>query len=267
MDFNDQRTLGRTGILAGRLGVAGGYGAPAEAYEMAFERGCNYFYWSSPRKKGMGEAIRNVCKNGKRDDLVVVLQSYSRSPWLMDYFFNKGLKDVGLEVVDVLLLGWHNKPPSVKIMERAKKMQKEGRVRCIAVSSHNRKLFPQLETEKEIDLFHLRYNPSHRGAENEVFSHLDPDSRAGIVSYTATRWGHLLDAKKMPKGEAPLTASDCYRFALSNPAVDVAITGPKNMQQMKEALYTLDKGPLTGDEMRRVMNIGDYVRQHSSKFR
>jgi hypothetical protein len=43
MDFHEPRDLGRTGLKVGRLGVAGGYGAPAAAFEEAFERGCNYF--------------------------------------------------------------------------------------------------------------------------------------------------------------------------------------------------------------------------------
>jgi hypothetical protein len=36
--------LGKTGLKVGRLGVSAGYGAPAEAFEDAFEKGCNYFY-------------------------------------------------------------------------------------------------------------------------------------------------------------------------------------------------------------------------------
>ena len=33
--------LGKTGLSVGRLGLAGSYGAPASAYENAFENGCN----------------------------------------------------------------------------------------------------------------------------------------------------------------------------------------------------------------------------------
>ena len=38
MDFHAPRILGRTGLKVGRLGVASSYGAPAAAYEEAFER-------------------------------------------------------------------------------------------------------------------------------------------------------------------------------------------------------------------------------------
>ena len=47
MQFDEKRLLGSTGIEAGPLGLASSYGAPARAFEKAFEMGCNYFYWGS----------------------------------------------------------------------------------------------------------------------------------------------------------------------------------------------------------------------------
>jgi len=78
-------------------------------------------------------------------------------------------------------------------------------------------------------------------------------------NYTATRWGRLLNPKKMPPGEVPPSASDCYRFSLSNQAVDVCLCGPKDEAQMKEALKTLELGPLNIEEMERMRKIGDYL--------
>ena len=52
MSFSEPVTLGHTGLSVGRMGLGAGYGAPAAAFEMAFDRGCNYFYWTS-RKSGM----------------------------------------------------------------------------------------------------------------------------------------------------------------------------------------------------------------------
>src|SRR5512139_3571508 len=111
MDFKKQRILGRTGLRVGRLGVACSYGAPTEAYEEAFERGVNYFYWGSMRKASMVQAIRNIIRKGKRDQLVIVIQSYSRSASLLEYSLRRGLKILGIDTADVFLLGWFNKPP------------------------------------------------------------------------------------------------------------------------------------------------------------
>jgi aryl-alcohol dehydrogenase-like predicted oxidoreductase len=41
--------------------------------------------------------------------------------------------------------------------------------------------------------------------------------------------------------------------------VDVCITGPKNREQMREALSALELGPLRGEEMARARRIGDHV--------
>ena len=267
MDFSEKRILGRTGLKVGPLGVASSFGAPAAAFEEAFERGCNYFYWGSLRKSGMRDAILNLHGRGRRDDLVIVIQSYSRSAALMERFFEKALKSLALDHADILLLGWHNNPPGAKILDKALAMKEKGLFRFLGLSGHNRSLFPRLARSGNFDLFHVRYNAAHRGAEHEIFPHMaEGEGAPGIISYTATRWGHLLKAKKMPPGEAPLSASDCYRFALTHPGVNVCMCGPKNELQMKEGLKTLDLGPLAPEEMERIRKIGDYVHEHSARF-
>jgi len=266
MDLNQPRILGKTGLKVGPLGVASSYGAPANAFEEAFEKGCNYFYWGSQRKNSMRRAIKNICSQGKRDDLIIVIQSYSRSAFLMETFFKKALNSLALDHADVLLLGWHNKKPAQRILGKALEMKEKGLYGFLGVSGHNRSLFPKLAEDNVFDLFHIRYNAAHRGAEEETFPHLQGDNRPGIVSYTATRWGQLLNTKKMPPGEEPPSASDCYRFVLSNPAVDVCMCGPKDTAQMREALRTLELGPLNEEDLKRMREIGAFVHDHTRKF-
>ena len=216
MDFSQPRILGRTGLEAGRLGAGAGYGAPAAAFEEAFERGCNYFYWTS-RRSGMCQAIKNLCRRGKRDQMIVVIQSYSRSAFLLEASVKKSLKTLSLEYADVLILGWYNRLPSLRIIDKAHALKKKGFFRFIGLSGHNRSLFPKLADDDIFDLFHIRYNAAHRGAEIETFPYLAKEKGPSIVSYTATRWGQLLNSKKMPSGYDPPSSADCYRFVLSNP--------------------------------------------------
>jgi len=261
-NFREPRLLGRTGLTVGRLGVASSFGAPATAYEAAFEAGCNYFYWGSLRRAGMREAIRNLCGRGLRDRLVVVVQSYSRLPGLLEDSLRRALGRLRLDGADVLLLGWHSRKPSPRLLEWAWRMREQGMFRFLGLSGHHRPLFPELAREGLFDLFHVRYNAAHRGAETEVFQPLlamPPEVRPGIVTYTATRWGQLLKAKNMPPGEEPPRAADLYRFSLSHPAVDVCVCGPANMAQMEEALQALELGPLTEAELARVRRIGDFL--------
>ena len=80
-DTFSARNLGKSKLTVGPLGIAGGYGAPAEACEEAFERGCNYFYHGSVRKDGMTAAIKNIIRKGQRDKLILVGQIYTRWSW------------------------------------------------------------------------------------------------------------------------------------------------------------------------------------------
>ena len=101
-----KRTLGATGLKVGPLGVAASYGAPAEAFEAAFEKGCNYFYLGSGRHKaGMSQAIRNLCRQGQRDKLVIAVQTYARFGFLTEWIFKRRLKSMGLKQADILILG------------------------------------------------------------------------------------------------------------------------------------------------------------------
>jgi aryl-alcohol dehydrogenase-like predicted oxidoreductase len=261
-DFRHPRTLGRTGLRVGRLGVGASYGVPAAALEKAFhEHGVNYFYWGSIRKRGMRDAIRSLTRGG-RDRIVVALQSYDRTGALMAPFVERGLRSLALEHADVLILGWHGSAPSRRVLDAALRLRERGLVRFLALSGHHRPLFADIANDpaSAFDVLMFRYSAAHRGAEREIFPALPSENCPGVTCYTATRWGQLLDPKRMPPGEAPLTAADCYRFVLSNPLVDLCMTGPATARQMEEAVRAFALGPLSEEEDARIRRIGDAVR-------
>ncbi len=261
MDFKKRTILGRTGLSISRLGLAGGYGVEAAAVEKAFhEYDINYFYWSSPRRSGMGEGLRNLVKKN-REKMIIVLQSYDHIGLTVKRSVHKGLKSLGVDYVDVVLLGWNNWYPNRMIIRDVLELKEKGLVHFVAMSGHNRKLFGRIaqESASPIDIFMIRYNAAHRGAEQDIFPHLSKKSRPGITTYTATCWGKLLNPKKMPPGEKPLTASDCYRFVLSSPQVDLCMMGPASGKELEEGITAMKRGPLSTKEMARIRKIGDYV--------
>ena len=265
-DFLERRALGSTGLRSSRLGIGSSFGAPASVIEDAFHRGINYLYWGTVRRSGFGKALRNLGRQ-YRDELILTVQSYSRVPRLMGPSVEWALRRAGLEYFDFLLLGARNDIPSDDYIEVFERLRDQGKVRFLSLSSHNRPLLPRLFEAYEsghspYELFMCRYNAVHRGAEQDVFPFLPSGPKPGLVSYTATRWGHLLDPQKMPAGEAPLTARDCYRFALSRSAVDVVLCGPADATQMDEALAALHSEPLTPEERTHMEAIGDYVYGH-----
>ena len=259
MDFLRRRVkLGRSGLQAGPLGLASSYGTPAEALEEAFEAGCNFFYWGALRRKGMAEAIRNICSRGKRDELIVVLQVFLHYPWAVEKSLHRGLKKLGLDYADVMLLSWYKEPPPPKIMNAAEKMKQTGIFRCLGISSHQRDLFTQLSRDYRFDVFHLRYNAAHRGAERDVFPLL-PDERPGIVVFQATKRMKLSKSRRIPESEKKPSAGDCYRFVLNHPKVDIAVTAPSKAEYLRKNLKQTAKGPMNQEEMDWMQRVGDYV--------
>ena len=265
-DFRLPRVLGRTGLTVGRLGLGSSYGAPAAAYERAFAAGCNYFYWGSLRSAAMGEAIRHLAGQ-HREKLVVVLQSYSRLGLRLIPRVESGLRQLQLDYADILVLGLHNAPPRPAVMEAALRLQARGRVRHLAVSAHHRPVFQQYASDPRLAVWMTRYNAAHRGAEREVFPYLPAaaSARPGVVSYTATRWGTLLDPRYTPAGARTPTAADCYRFVLSHPAVDVCLTAPATLEEMTANLAALAQGPMSDDELQWLRAVGDQVHARTAR--
>jgi predicted aldo/keto reductase-like oxidoreductase len=262
-DFRTPVPFGQTGLRVCRLGIGSSFTGDPAFIEEAVEQGVNYLYWGSIRRPAFGRAIKNVARRN-REGVVLTVQSYTRVAALMAPSVELALRRAGVEYFDVLLLGQWNNPPGQSLIDAAQRLKEKGKVHHLMISTHNRpslqEHFRRFEAkESPFDAFMLRYNAVHRGAEGDVFPHLPESARPGIVAYTATRWGHLLDPKKMPEGEAPPPARDCYRFALSHPAVSLVLCGPSNREQMQEALRALDAGPLDADEKARMHRIGDHV--------
>ena len=267
MDFKERVPFGRTGLMVSRIGLASGYGMPSAAIEKAFhEYGVNYFYLSMLHRGNMVQAIRNLAPR-YRDELRIVLARPTRGGYVLRSFVERWLNKLKVEQVDGVILQYQQKPLRQQLIDRVHRLTGSGKVRFMGMSSHERPLFGMIarkEVHVPVDFFQIRYNAAHPGAEHDIFPHLPPENRPGIVVFTATCWGKLLKHKLMPAGESPLAPADCYRFALSHPDVNVCVTGPSTTAQMEENLKALDGGPLDEEEMARVRRIGRHVYNHSS---
>ncbi len=227
----------------------------------------NYLYWGSRRSDTFAGALRHLVS--KRDQLVLVIQSYTRVPGLMDWSLERALRALRFDYTDVLLLGLWNKTVPPRILEAAQRLKQRGLTKHLAISTHTRSLVPSFAAGQDYDVVHFRYNAAHPGAETDIFPHLPQSDRAGLTAFTATSWGQLLGKgmlrgiagpTRMPKGERVPTSTDCYRFVMTRPEVDVCMTGPNNdPAQMEHALEALRLGPMSADELDWMRRVGRAV--------
>ncbi|HEY3380741.1 MAG TPA: aldo/keto reductase [Vicinamibacterales bacterium] len=251
------RTLGRTSLSVGALGISASYGVPATAVERAIDAGMTYVYWGSRRRGAFAEALRRAASRSHPH--VLVIQSYAPFGWAIERSLEGALRTLGRDHADVLLLGMWNRQPPQRVLDACQRLRARGLVRFIAASTHARPVVPALTNGTGIDIVHVRYNAVHRGAERDVFPSLPADHRPGIVSFTATSWRQLLDPRRVPRGERVPTAADCYRFVLTNPVVDVCMTGPATGAHVEDAVRASELGPMDESELAWMRRVGDAI--------
>jgi aryl-alcohol dehydrogenase-like predicted oxidoreductase len=266
-DFNYAR-LGRTGMKIFRLGLSATYRPGRSAVRQAVDAGINFFFCYGFDTHMTG-VLRDVLKT-RRDDLVVCTGAYCLLVGHMNLrrTLEKRLRQLGTDHIDVFLYLGVMKPKHLgdDVLEELRRFRDEGKVRAIGLSCHDRKFIGRLVADGSIDVTMMRYNAAHRSAEKDIFPQLathDP----GVISYTATRWGYLLRRPRGYPTDAPIpTADQCYRFVLTNSDVDVCLMAPSNVDQLRENLAGMSKGPLTPDEMEFMQHFGDLVHARNRWF-
>jgi aryl-alcohol dehydrogenase-like predicted oxidoreductase len=267
-DNFSQSTFGHSGIPVHRLGLSATYWPGKQTIYHALDQGVNFFYcygWD----KQMIRVLRDTFKT-RRQELVVATGAYNLILGHLNLrrTLEKRLRQLGTDYIDAFLFLGVLKPKQFPeyIIEELCRFREEGKVRTIGLSCHDRKFAGQLAAKGILDAFMVRYNAAHRGAEQDIFPHL-PAHDPGLISYTATRWSYLLRRPKgWPKTEPVPTAGQCYRFVLSNPNVDVCLTAPSNMKQLRENLAAVAEGPLSDEDMTFMRSFGDVVHATSRGF-
>jgi len=241
-----------------RLGLAANYGIDEDGVRAAMDRGVNVFLWTM-RNQGMRSPVLGAVKK-KRDSVAII--GYAKIGyfgWSVRSGAESLLKELGTDYIDVYLLGWLGIGAAwTNSTEREMvHLRESGKVKAIGVSIHDRPRAGNLAETAPLDLLMIRYNAAHPGAEREIFPHVK-DRSPSVLAYTATAWRKLL---KRPRGwDGPvMTAGDCYRFQLSNPHVDLAVTGPRSRAELEQNLDAVERGPLSEDEARWMRKFGKYV--------
>jgi aryl-alcohol dehydrogenase-like predicted oxidoreductase len=252
-----------------RMGIAGNYGINSSDIKWAAEQGVNYWVWGASFNK-VTQGIKDIIQQD-REKHVVAMLGWGYFGWQIRRSVESALRKLSTDYLDVFKLGWLGRTSiySKGIIDTLLELKKEGKIKAIGISIHDRQRAGKLVQDSEIDLFMIRYNAKHPGAEEDIFPHLTKRNPA-VVSYTALAWRQLIRPLKevemppWPGREScnvpPLTPELCYRFVLANPHVNLVLTGPQNREQLKQNFYATQQGTLTQDELDWIRQYGKLVK-------
>lgn len=239
-----------------RLGLAGDRGIDDGGIRAAIDRGINYLFWTRP---SMVPALRDAVRRDRERLVIATGPVIGHFRYTIRRAAEKALRTLGTDYLDVFHLFWAGTMSAVneRTLDEMRRLREEGKIRAIGISIHDRQRAARLVVESPIDVFMLRYNAAHPGAETDVFPHL-AGRRQAVVAYTATAWRKLL---RRPRGwsGAPMTAGECYRFCLGSPHVDVVLTAPASRAELEANLAELARGPLDEGRLAQVRELGRVV--------
>jgi aryl-alcohol dehydrogenase-like predicted oxidoreductase len=200
----------------------------------------------------------------KREQIIVATGSGSRRIAGLQAARRKLAALLSIDVIDVFFVEYvhpGDDPDLVfrkdGLLDELWRWKESGWVRFVGATAHDRSLARRLAVDPRVDVLMHRFNMAHRKAAHEVFP-AAMKARTPIVAFTATRWGTLLEPHDDWPGPAP-TASDCYRYCLTERSVQVALTAPRSLAELEQNLDVLELPPMSKQERGQWQRFGDLV--------
>jgi aryl-alcohol dehydrogenase-like predicted oxidoreductase len=253
VEFTHRAVKAFGGKRVHRLGLATTHGIDDDGIRAALDLGVNYLYWTRPN---FVPALRDAVRRDREKVVIATGPILGHFQFTIRRAAEKALRTLGVDYLDVFQLSWAGvmSVVSERTLEELRRLKEEGKIRAIGLSIHDRPRAGRLAADSPIDLFMLRYNAAHPGAEQDVFPQLERRHPA-VVAYTATSWRKLLSAPSGWSGPA-MTAGECYRFCLTNPNVDVVLTAPASRAELEANLRAVAEGPLAEPRLSEVRAFG-----------
>lgn len=279
----EYRELGRTGIKVsvialGCEGFVANEGALTEQLLNAAEQGginCIDLYAPQPEMRSrLGKWLRG--RRGK-----FVLQAHLCTVWQEGQYkrtreigevkasFEDLLKRLATDYIDIGMIhyvdsleDWEAVAGGPVMVEYARELQAQGKIRYIGLSSHNPAAAMQAVQSGLIDVLMFSVNPCYdlQPANEDCYAlwdgknydrqlvNMDPErealyetcSRLGvaITVMKAFGGGDLLDEELSPAGKA-LTVNQCLHYALTRPGVAAVMSGAHTVDELEKCLeYT-----------------------------
>jgi aryl-alcohol dehydrogenase-like predicted oxidoreductase len=251
------REVPRLGKRIYRLGLAPSYGIDEAGVREGLER-IQYVFWN-PNARKFTAPLQEALRRDRARYVIAGGPTLTYFPGQLRRYVDQARLTLGTDYLDVLQLYWLSRMSAFtgRMQEELVRIRETGAVKALGVSIHDRPWAGRLAEDSILDLLMIRYNAAHPGAEQEIFPHL-ARRKPAVVAYTATSWRKLLRPPKGWAGRA-MTPGDCYRWVLSSPQIDVVLTGPRDLAQLRENMAALEQGPLPPEELAWMREYGRQV--------
>jgi predicted aldo/keto reductase-like oxidoreductase len=260
------RTLGSTGLSVSRIGVGGFAFAitPRKEVERAIHRALDLgiTYFDSARMYGSEGKIGRALK-GRRERVVLAGKSHARTPEGIKESLHKSLSELRTEYLDIFHV--HDLQSERELEEISapggvlglyEELKRQGKIRLIGVTGHDNQALVRALKTRRFDVVYGRYNPLAREAAASVIP-LTRRLRRGFVAISALAWGIFsIPADRHPfqlSGKALPVATTAFRFALSNPDVDVVLAGVRSAEELDELVALLSLPAFTAEECTQIV--------------
>ncbi|MBL8681489.1 MAG: HEAT repeat domain-containing protein [Myxococcales bacterium] len=256
------RPFGKTSLSLAPIAFSGAQIPPESVFIEGRERGMNAFFWE-PRYVSLTRFVR---KSPKKSDIHIIAGTYHADRASIVSDVERALRVLKVDQLGVFLLYWARSAARLdsEAFETLETLKQQGKIAAHGFSTHLRSLAIGALAERRWDVVMSRYNAAHTGAERELWPAVQR-ANAGAIAFTALCYTRLL-APVHGSNTAPISAADCYRFALANPAVGLVLAAPSIGRDARAAFDAMERPALDPDRERAIRAHGAAVYRVDTEF-
>jgi aryl-alcohol dehydrogenase-like predicted oxidoreductase len=251
------RRIGSTELRVAPLALSGAQGCRPSSLAHARQQGVNLFFWE-PRYTALTSFLR---RRGEDHELVVVAGTFHAHREGIEHDLELALRRLRRPRIDLFLLFWARSPRRLGAgpHDVLRRLKRAGRLGAIGFSTHDRALALDAIAEREWDAIMIRHNAAHRGAERQLLPTAEREG-VGVLSFSALCYGRMLH----PPGG--VSAADCYRYSLEQPAVAACISAPRRHRELAHNIQVLREPALTAAARAALLARGREVYAEDTRF-
>ncbi len=249
-----------TGNKVSVLGLGSNPNLDSQCLSMAYQAGINYFFFYNLNSSHLIQEMKKLAHN-YRPEIIIATGCESRKIEELEKYRVDFSQKLEIDTMDVFLLEYISSQDDIKniyeLLNHLHQWKKREFIRYLGITTHNRSLAVNLLSHSQIDILMHRYNMAHRQAEKQVFP-TAISLQIPVISFTSTRWSSLLNGHPHWHGKIP-KAVDCYRFVLQHPAINLTLTSPKTIEELRLNLAVLDNIKMSQEEYQYWQEYGDLI--------